>query len=167
MVPAATVAAGQPANGGAGNAAPAGNGGPKQLAANADAQAGQRQQPEPLQRQHRQQAAAATAASQPAVQAAGAARTRAVDVACEVCRSTAFVREPATDPMVMLLCDGDSCLNGCHLGCCDPPKTAVPQEDWFCRSCERSHAVATGPAGKQPVCMVSFPDSHLLCQTLA
>mmetsp|Transcript_24766 Transcript_24766/g.47503 ORF Transcript_24766/g.47503 Transcript_24766/m.47503 type:complete len:567 (-) Transcript_24766:37-1737(-) len=51
------------------------------------------------------------------------------DTACLVCGREDGEAE-------MLLCDTPGCDNGCHMRCCTPPLLEVPEEDWFCPSCQ-------------------------------
>ena len=53
---------------------------------------------------------------------------------CEICN-----RGNRQDQMIE--CDG--CKRGCHLFCMQPPRTTVPDDDWFCQSClkKRGHLV--------------------------
>lgn len=64
------------------------------------------------------------------------------DVACRVCRS----RERGD---VMLICGDESgsvgCGMGTHIDCCDPPLTAVPEEDWFCPKCINTQKCSKNP----------------------
>ena len=36
----------------------------------------------------------------------------------------------------MLLCDGDSCDKACHLSCTHDKLNAIPDGDWYCKSCQ-------------------------------
>ena len=59
------------------------------------------------------------------------------DIVCGVCGS-------GEDDATLLLCDG--CDAGCHLACCDPPLSAMPDGDYFCAEC--TAAAAAAPAAK-------------------
>lgn len=58
---------------------------------------------------------------------------------CMVCKSAEREEE-------LLLCDADPCRNACHLGCCAPPLTSVPDGQWFCSSCAPSEPEAAEAA---------------------
>jgi hypothetical protein len=99
------------------------------------------------QQQQQRDSPKAAAAAAVAPQAAGEGPPAGPDCqACEVCHSTAFVKDSTTDPQVMLLCETDSCCNGRHLGCCSPPLPEVPEEPFFCAACK--------PAARKRLCMV-------------
>merc|ERR550532_3389122 len=40
----------------------------------------------------------------------------------------------------MLLCDGLDCQKACHMACCKPPLTEVPDGEWFCSHCQHTAA---------------------------
>ena len=54
----------------------------------------------------------------------------------------------------ILLCDGDGCHRGFHMGCLDPPLVRMPAKnrDWFCPLCkaEQRQSSAPRPPGRQP-----------------
>ncbi|CAL5208849.1 unnamed protein product [Lathyrus oleraceus] len=68
------------------------------------------------------------------------------DVACQVCGS----RERGN---VMLICGDESGSVGCgvgtHIDCCNPPLTAVPEEDWFCPECSSAKKYSKNPKKKK------------------
>ncbi|XP_058770310.1 BRCT domain-containing protein At4g02110-like [Vicia villosa] len=68
------------------------------------------------------------------------------DVACQVCGS----RERGD---VMLICGDESgsvgCGMGTHIDCCNPPLTAVPEEDWFCPECSSTQKYSKNPKKKK------------------
>jgi hypothetical protein len=69
------------------------------------------------------------------------------DHPCDACGKT-------DDAASFLLCDGDGCNGGWHLGCLTPPLQAVPEGNWFCPKCVASGAIrsqcksAAGEAGE-------------------
>ncbi|CAI8603720.1 unnamed protein product [Vicia faba] len=68
------------------------------------------------------------------------------DVACQVCGS-----QERGD--VMLICGDESGSVGCgvgtHIDCCNPPLTAVPEEDWFCPECSSAQKLSKNPKKKK------------------
>lgn len=62
------------------------------------------------------------------------AHCQSSDTACLVCGREDGEAE-------MLLCDAPGCDNGCHLRCCRPPLLEMPEEDWFCPSCQSRGSV--------------------------
>lgn len=53
------------------------------------------------------------------------------DFPCQICQSPSLAD-------TMLLCD--KCYKGYHMSCLRPALTAIPEEDWFCPSCEDTPA---------------------------
>lgn len=57
------------------------------------------------------------------------------DLICSVCGS-------GERGEVLLLCGNQSGTLGCgvgtHIGCCDPPLSTVPEDDWFCSRCSKN-----------------------------
>jgi hypothetical protein len=47
------------------------------------------------------------------------------------------------EPDSVLLCDTDGCDGECHMACCNPPLTAVPDGLWFCSRCQSEEGFAT------------------------
>lgn len=58
-------------------------------------------------------------------------QSRCAEVSCMVCGRPDGEAE-------MLLCDGRSCTLACHMRCCNPPLSVVPQGEWFCSHCQDS-----------------------------
>lgn len=80
-------------------------------------------------------AAAADALLSGDLQAGGAEAAEEEDERpCDACGK-------ADDAARFLLCDGDGCKAGWHLGCLTPPLQAVPEGDWFCPKCVASGTV--------------------------
>jgi hypothetical protein len=47
------------------------------------------------------------------------------------------------EPDSVLLCDTDGCDGECHMSCCNPPLTAVPDGLWFCSRCQSEEGFVT------------------------
>ncbi|KAG4401554.1 hypothetical protein AAZX31_02G013000 [Glycine max] len=74
------------------------------------------------------------------------------DIICKVCGS----RDRGD---VMLICGDESGSVGCgigtHIDCCDPPLTAVPEEDWFCPKCSSTRNCSNKPSKRKKTVLSS------------
>eukprot|EP00887_Chlorella_sp_A99_P000453 scaffold17.g453.t1 len=88
------------------------------------------------------------------------------DTRCEACGSKASARALALRPQTcqaaasqrhnpMVLCDGEGCDRGYHIGCMEPPLAAVPAGDWFCCACIGKQDCETCGLGPAPAADVA------------